>query len=120
MVPSEFEGKSCRWKWQGLRQSFGIGTRDMEKILLYVFGNDRPLIHLHDVSIAVDQERSRKDKVAMPIEQLPIHEVVHGGDVIGSAQDGKSKSATAHGAFDTIGSFFALRGINRQTGNVDR
>ena len=69
----------------------GVGLRNALEVLFDVFGDDRALIHLDDVAVAVDQERCWQAEIAVTIEQLAIENVVDGGDVVGSAQNRKSR-----------------------------
>ena len=74
-------------------------SRNVLEILLDVLGIDSALIHLDDVALAVDQERSRKAEIAVPVEQLAIEDVVDRGDIvamprrIGNVRSARAKAA---------------------------
>src|SRR4051812_45469796 len=95
MIASEGERKFRAGERQRPREPLRICPRNLLEVLLEMLCVDRPLIHLYDVSIAVDQKGSGQPHIAMTIEKLPIKNVVDGGNVFRTGDDGECQTCIA-------------------------
>src|SRR6185312_15907905 len=82
IVAMKFQSIAEARKRQGFRHSFRSGLGDLPQILLDLLWIHRPLINLVDLPATVNQERSGKTEVAMPVKKITIKNVVNPGELI--------------------------------------
>ena len=81
MVSPELISFRIAGEWQRQGQALFGCLRDTAEILFDQPRIDGSLLNLNDVALAVDQERCWQSKIAVPVKQVAIKNVVYGRDV---------------------------------------